>query len=374
MLLTIIIFILTLLTLVVVHEFGHFLVARKFGIKVLEFGFGIPPRAWGKKVGETIVSVNWLPIGGFVSLLGEDETGKGNISERDFRAKRVEQRIAVVVAGVVMNLLLAWLLFYLVLGASGFKTRFPLLADHQFLGTQQNEQYILVDQVAEGSPAQMSGLKVGDRILALNGQTTTEREQLINQVKDQAGKEIRLTVKNEKTGRVREVLAIPRVNPPAGEGPLGVALGEIKVANVSYSGAEKLLAAPIHSANIITYSAKILGSLVGQSVKQKSFEPVSTSVAGPVGITNMANTILTSTTHPLLPYLDFMGILSLNLAVFNLLPIPALDGGRLFFLLIEALTRKKVHAGFEKWVHTIGMAFLLALTLLITFSDIRKFF
>src|SRR3989344_4952609 len=114
MIFSIIIFIITLLVLVLIHEFGHFLMAKKFGIKVEEFGFGIPPRIFGKKVGETLYSLNALPIGGFVRLLGEDETGKVQ-SSRDFRVKSAEQRIAVVVAGVAMNLILAWIIFYTVI-------------------------------------------------------------------------------------------------------------------------------------------------------------------------------------------------------------------------------------------------------------------
>ena len=115
MIFPIIIFILTLLVLVIIHEFGHFIMAKKFGIKVEEFGFGIPPKLWGKKIGETLYSLNLIPFGGFVKLLGEDENDKKVINKRDFRAKTVTQRIIVVVAGVTMNLILAWILFYTVL-------------------------------------------------------------------------------------------------------------------------------------------------------------------------------------------------------------------------------------------------------------------
>src|SRR3989344_5492950 len=128
MILTIIIFILTLLFLVVIHELGHFLMAKKFGIKVEEFGFGIPPRAWGKKIGETLVSINWLPFGGFVKLLGEDEIDKNLLNnKRSFASQSVFKRIIVVVAGVAMNFILAFILFYFILGFQGFKTSLPLL-------------------------------------------------------------------------------------------------------------------------------------------------------------------------------------------------------------------------------------------------------
>ena len=115
---SILIFIITLLVLVLIHEFGHFLMAKRFGIKVLEFGFGIPPRIWGRKIGETIYSLNWLPFGGFVNLLGGDEEkpiGRAGPGNRDFRTKSVWQRITVVVAGVTMNLFLAWIIFYTII-------------------------------------------------------------------------------------------------------------------------------------------------------------------------------------------------------------------------------------------------------------------
>src|SRR3989344_6709550 len=155
MIFSIIIFILTLLVLVVIHELGHFLMAKKFNIKVLEFGFGLPPKAWGKKIGETIFSLNWLPFGGFVRLLGEDETDQEVLdNKRSFAAQKVWKRIIVVVAGVAMNFLFAWLLFYIILPAQNFKFQLDLRLDHQFaFAKQEIEPVILITQVAPNSPA-----------------------------------------------------------------------------------------------------------------------------------------------------------------------------------------------------------------------------
>lgn len=373
MILTITIFILTILFLMFVHELGHFLMAKKFDIKVLEFGFGIPPKIIGKKIGETILSLNLLPIGAFVRLMGEDETGA--VTARDFRAKSVGARMVVVVAGVAMNFLVAFTLFYLVLGWQGFQARFPLIVDHRFVGvTQKNENFVLIGQVAKGSPAQEAGIHSGDQMVAINGENIIEGKQAIEKTKSLAGQEIKLTLANPETHQTKVVQVTPRKNPPEGEGPLGVTLGQVKVANLLYEKPwQKILSGPIHAYNIVIYSGRITGDLINQSFAQKSFGPVSSSVSGPVGITNIANQIL-KTQNPFIPYLGFIALISLNLAVFNLLPIPALDGGRLFFLLIEAVTRRKVHAGIERWVHTIGMALLLGLTLLVTLSDIKKIF
>lgn len=374
---TVLIFIITLLILVVIHELGHFLVAKKFNIKVLEFGFGIPPRAFGKKWGETLISLNWLPFGGFVKLLGEDEVDRKALeSERSFAAQKVGKRISVVVAGVIMNLLLAWVLFYIVLGAQDFKAQFPLFLDHKFIGVEQkNESNILISSVSENSPANLVGLKSGERIITFNDEFVKSSEELISKTKELAGTEVKLTVSDPEGRDYKSVQITPREAPPEGQGPLGVSLVQIQLANLSYENPlQKIFAGPTHSINIVAYSGRILGMLISESIQTKKLEPVSQTVAGPVGITSIVNTILTEVKNPLIPYLDFVAILSLNLAVMNILPIPALDGGRFFFLLYEVVTRKRVHAEVEKWVHTIGMAILLTLMLLITFSDIKKLF
>lgn len=370
----ILVFIVTLLILVLIHEWGHYFAAKRFNIKVLEFGFGIPPRAWGKKIGETIWSLNWLPFGGFVRLLGEDESDPSVLDDkRSFAKAAIWKRITVVLAGVVMNLLLAWVLFYIVLGVQGFKTKLPLLSDYNFVGVnQQIESAIIVGNIAAGSPAQQAGLKDGDRILEVNGTTVMDADKFVEVVKANAGREIKLMISNIQGEEKREVGIVPRENPPAGQGALGVSLGGLKTVNLSYdSPMQKLFAAPIHSYNLIGYSGKILGDMIGLSVKERDVTPVSNAVAGPVGITSVVGQIL-SVEKPLIPYLDFMAALSLNLAVVNVLPFPGLDGGRLLFLVIEAITRKKTHAVVEKYVHTIGLVVLLSLIVLITISDIRK--
>lgn len=378
MIFSIFVFIITLLILILIHELGHFLMAKKFGIKVLEFGFGIPPRAWGKKIGETLVSINWLPFGGFVRLLGEDLPAGRQVkyilnNPRSFAAKPVTQRFLVVLAGVVMNLFLAWIIFYITLSINGFKVQFPLLLEHQFLGaTQQNETSVFISGVSNDSPAQKAGLKSGLQIVGVNSQQVLNGQQLIKTINDLAGEEISLTLKDQK-GNLDTLKIIPRKNPPVGQGALGVELSGMTVANLEYQGVAKILAGPIHSWNIVAYSGKIIGVLVEQSLHTKSLGPVSQTVSGPVGVSGIVNDILTTAKNPLLSYLDFMAILSLNLAVFNVLPIPALDGGRIFFLLIEGLLRRKVRAEIEHWVHTVGMVLLLTLMLLVTLSDIKKF-
>lgn len=351
--------------------------AKKFGIKVEEFGFGLPPRVWGKKIGETIYSINWLPFGGFVKLLGEDGVEKEELkNKRSFAAANVWVRIGVVVAGVSMNFVLAWILFYIVLFSKDFKFQLPLPIDYQFAGVEQkNDIRVFIAAISTDSPAFKASLKQGEEIVSVNGENILNDGQMVSLIKSYAGKEINLTVKNPQSNEVRDIKLIPRENPPKGEGPIGIALTQVRLANLEYkTTTQKLFSGVSHSYNVASYSLKMLGLIINQSFAKKDFSVLSHSVAGPVGITSLANTVLTSTDKPLIPYLDFMAMLSLNLAVMNLLPIPALDGGRLFFLLIEGILRRKVRANIEKWVHAFGMAVLLGLTLLITFSDIKKLF
>lgn len=373
---TILIFIVTILILVLIHEFGHFLAARKFGIKILEFGFGIPPRVVGKKWGETLVSLNWLPLGGFVRLLGEDDTDSQALKDkRSFAVQKVWKRIVVVVAGVTMNLLLAWVLFYATLSAQGFKTQIPLLVDHHFVGVNQtNEQLIVVSNVAKGSPADQVHLQSGDRIIALNSQSITSDSDFIDKVKALAGKQISLTVSDIQKQNSHSVELTPRINPPDGEGAMGVALGSFNMAVLEYqTPLQKLWSGPVHSYNLTVYSIKAFGRTIQTAMKEKTLAPVSQNVAGPVGITRLLGDIL-SVKNPLLPYLDFLAMLSLNLAVINLFPFPGLDGGRLVFLLWEAITRRKPSPVIEKYVHSIGLVVLIGLILLVTVSDIKKLF
>jgi len=268
---------------------------------------------------------------------------------------------------------LAWVLFYIVIAAQGYKIQLPLLSPYKFAWVEQREEnVILVGKVAENSPANKSGLESNDRIYALNGQKISNVDYLIQLIKENAGKEISLVITDIQGNNKREVKIVPRENPPANEGALGISLGGFSFAELTFEkGWQKALSGPIHSYNIATYSYSILADTVAYSFAKRDITPVSQSVAGPIGITNIVKEIL-SIKNPLIPYLDFMAALSLNLAIVNILPFPGLDGGRFLFLIIEAVTRKKVHETIEKYVHTIGFAILLSLIVLLTISDLKK--
>ncbi len=388
--LTLLAFFAILSVLVLIHEAGHYFVAKKLGIKVEEFGFGLPPRLWGKKKGETIYSLNWLPIGGFVKLYGEDEAGAGRIekpkeverhakdSKRAFCSRSVGQRAAVVVAGVVMNTVLAVVIYYSFMLLSGFKTQLPLIGEHTFFAVNQAiKTEIIVSAVSKNSPAEKVGITPFSKIISLNGKEVKSMEEFSKTVKEYKGKEITLSWENINTGKRATARVIPRMNPPKDEGALGVGFYPVKTVILSYdTPTQKLFSGFIHPANLMVYNFDVMQSLIGVSVKEKNVEPLSQSVSGPVGIYSIVGAIINipNVKERVLEMLNLTGLLSISLAFFNLLPIPGLDGGRLFFIIIEAVTKKKVNQKVEGYAHAIGMIVLIALIILITFKDIWQLF
>lgn len=393
MVLTALVFLLILSALVLIHELGHFLVAKYFGIKVEEFGFGLPPRIFGKKIGETIYSINWLPIGGFVKLFGEDEAGAGKVSlptnnkklitknkdqERAFFAKTPWQRAAVVVAGVVMNVILACTIFYVYLFAVGFHVELPLIGNHQFFGVQQQvTEGIIVDKVSKNSPAEKAGIASSERIVSVNGENVANTSRFLQIVNSNKGKEISLGLENLTTNKRFVAKLTPRVNPPKDEGSMGIRFYSVRTVNLTYkTQSQKLFSGVAHPFNMMAYQYDILKMLIAASFKEKTAAPLSGAVSGPVGIYSVVGSILEIPTlrERVLQIFNLAGLLSISLAFFNILPIPALDGGRLFFILIEAVLGKKVPQHIETTIHTVGMAVLLGLFVLITFQDIVKLF
>jgi regulator of sigma E protease len=359
MLLTILIFIVMLSILVLIHEAGHFWVARKMGIKVEEFGLGLPPKIWGKKIGETEYTLNALPIGGFVRMYGETpdgvsvrESGSDPDSDRTFLGKSKLARTAVLLAGVTANLLLGAIIFSVV-----FTAGLPIYSA-RIIPT--------IDRVEQGSPAAAAGLQAGDKIISLDGVPFNQvKPSFSEKVAESEGTPITLEVEHQ--GKTNTVELTPRKNPPAGQGAMGVSLKAEtfveKVERYPFYAAwwEGFKQAGIFAADIV----KGLGSMLTQA----THGTVPKDVAGPVGIA----AILDQARGLGWTYvLWFAGIISVNLAVVNVLPIPALDGGRLLFVLIEAISGRKVNQDVERWAHTIGMAALLLLILAITFSDITK--
>ncbi len=351
MLASILIFILVLSVLILVHELGHFFTAKKCGIKVEEFGFGIPPRIWGKKVGETIYSINALPFGGFVRLHGEQEETEETNIRRSFLHKSKGKRALVIVAGVIMNFVLAIVAFAIV---------------YSFSGIPKDTGRIKVVDVAAGSPAEKAGIVVGDIITKVDKVEVSDSDLFISKTSEFKGNKVSYELLRED--KTLTVNVSPRENPPEGEGPVGVTITTMELFYPPvwqrpfygiYYGFE----------NSFRWIGTVTQGLFGIAM-DTSQGRIPTEISGPVGIFAIIYEIL-KTKDPIL-LVNVIGILSINLAVLNILPLPALDGGRLLFIGIEAVTRKKVSQKTEAIINSIGFYLLIALLLAVTIGDIKK--
>lgn len=374
MFLTIIVFLLILSILVLIHEFGHFVVGRLAGVGVEEFALGLPftKPIFSKKLKDGMkLSLYPLLFGGFVKLLGEEgEKNRATIKGKFFYKINVWKRIAVVVAGVSMNLLLAIVSFYLFLGASGFKVVIPKFTDFHF--GSPTSPAVALTAVLKDSPAEVAGLKPGDIILDVDGKKFSVLSDFQKYVRDNAGKEIHFLVSDTTLSKYREVNIIPRLSPPPGEGPIGVGIGEALI--VEYlTPSQKSLSGLSYTADMFGYNISVISHFASQAVKVKNVEPLSESVSGPVGIASAVGSILDlGGFAAIIQLFNLLGLLSLSLAFMNILPFPALDGGRLAFLLIEAFTGKKLSPNHENKINQVGMFILLGLIVLVSASDVIK--
>ncbi len=358
--LTVIIFIIILGVLVFVHELGHFLVAKKNGVKVEEFGFGFPPRIFGIKRGGTIYSINAIPLVGFVRILGED--GQDKDDPHSFAAKKIWRRAIILVAGVTMNIILA--IFLLSLGnIIGLPTT---IDDSQNV----NNARVEITDVAANSPAQAAGLKLGDTIIKMTtaGASVVQNITKVVQVQDftdqNKGKEITITINRAKA--LSDLNLTPRANPPSGEGAMGVGLA--RVADISLPWYRAIYEGFIYTFNLMWLIIQALGMLLWQLI---SHGKVSSDITGPVGIYQITGQ---AAKMGFIYLVNLTALLSINLAIINILPFPALDGGRILFLIIEKIKGSPVSQRVERAVHSAGFVFLILLMLLITVRDVIKLF
>lgn len=356
MFLTIIVFILILGLLVFVHELGHFVAARKNGVKVEEFGFGFPPRIFGVKRGETIYSLNWIPLGGFVKIKGED--GENREDEDSFSHKKIWRRAIILAAGVFMNFVLAAVLL-----SVGFMIGLPQVINGENGYAKISDAKVQVVQILENTPAADAGLHPGDAILEIDGQKLEDVEVMQTYLAGKIDMPVRFIL--ERDGQKIEKEISPTFLIETGRGGIGVGL--IKTGIVSYpwylslwKGAES---AVLFTGEVAIAFYELIKNLI---VTQK----VSVDLSGPVGIAVLTGQVARM---GIIYLLQFTALLSINLAVINFLPFPALDGGRILFLIIEKIRRKPVSQKIENLVHNIGFSLLMLLILLVTYRDVIKF-
>ncbi|MDQ5971815.1 MAG: Zinc metalloprotease [Patescibacteria group bacterium] len=350
--------------MVVSHEFGHFIVAKKSGIRVDEFAFGFKPRLWSIKKGETTYSINALPIGGYVSIFGEnpdDENTNGPDRDRSFVHKPKYIQALVLVAGVVMNFLVAWLLFTV-----GFMTGLPSSVANAPAGSNITDAELAVTSVLKNSPAEVGGLKTGDRIkqLSVAGDMTEvpSIESLKYFIRKHSTENI--TVEFTRKSTVMETNITPKAGLVEGEAGIGIGMdmiGTLKLPIYKALWQGLKLSANVFVATVVGFYTLIHNAVIGQGDMS--------AVTGPVGIVGVVGNAMS---FGFVYLLSFTALISINLAVINLIPFPALDGGRLLFLLIERIKGSRIKPKIANIVNMIGFMLLMILMVVVTFNDIRK--
>lgn len=381
-LLSIIAFLVIFSVLVLVHELGHFWAAKKAGICVEEFGFGLPPRIWGKETSHQITykdkdgktkhkkekmiwSLNWIPFGGFVKMLGEDDDSKeAKTNPRSFANRPIGWRILVVVAGVCMNFLLGWFLLTVAFSVGSE----PLLVTASDVQKGiDNGSIITSDGVVINENTGESALKESDIIIKVNNENVKNFDDLGKIIKDKEGN-LSLTIKSYDENN-EELISTVEINKDTLKQDISFStvpvIEEIKKMKLSPPAA--FLYAGKESVRISVLSVEVFGSVIKKIAT--TFSPPE-GVAGPVGIARFTYNFVKL--GEMMKLVVFMAMISLSLAVINIMPLPALDGGRLLFLIVELFTGKKPSPKWEASIHGAGLILLLSLIALITWSDITN--
>lgn len=362
---SIIIFIIVLAVLILVHELGHFLVAKKAGVKVPEFGLGFPPRIFGIKKGETEYTLNWIPFGGFVKIVGEnaDEEIAKEDALRSLTSKPRQVQAAIIAAGVLFNFLFAWAVF-----SAGFMIGLPSSAETTPLSAFVTEPKLTVTSVLSGAPAEQAGLKAGDILLAL----TSKNDALQNISRASEAQAFIASYGKEPVGflykRGNSEPAFLSIVPKEGIVPekpaIGITMDVVGIARLNPLSAvwEGGLVTTHLIGNVAVGFFEFIKSIANGTANVKE-------IAGPVGIAGLVGQ---AEALGFIHLMMFMAFISVNLGVINLIPFPALDGGRLLFLAIEAIKRSPINPRVSALANTIGFALLLLLMFVVTYNDIAR--
>lgn len=338
--------------LIMIHEFGHFIVAKISGVWVEEFGLGLPPRLFGKKIGETIYSLNWLPIGGFVKLHGETSSDEVVYPKRAFTNKRKVTKIAITIAGIVMNFILAVVLFAIVYSFVGIPGRID----------------ILIQSVSEKSPAATAGILKDDIVNKVDNVDVTTGSKFIEEIGKFKGKSVSVEIK--RGNKDIKLNVIPRLNPPLGEGSLGVEFRENQEIYFPPIWQRPFVGAWYGMKQTVDLSKAVVFGL-GSAAQDVSRGKAPKGVVGPIGIIGF---FIQFAQLGILPLINLVGVVSVNLAIINLIPFPPLDGSRIALVIAEWITKKKLTAKMEERVYIVGFAVLIILMLLITSREIPAVF
>lgn len=347
--------------LVVFHEFGHAIAARRNGVVVEEFGIGFPPTAWKRKLKNgTLFTLNWLPIGGFVRLKGEHDSAKG---EGTYGGATLWVKTKILLAGVFVNWATAVVIFT-ILALVGM----PKVLPNQFAvagDTYEQSSGVLAGAVSKDSPAAKAGVQAGDKLISIEGEPVTKAADFSNQTQARAGKTVELVYEN--AGVVKNTQVTLNQDRANGQGYIGVGAAERATQRATWS-------APIVGVGLtVQFTAETFKGLGGSiaNLFQAKFAEAGANVTGPIGI---IATLKDFSQGGLVPVLFLVGVLSLTLAIMNVLPIPALDGGRLFVTLLFRALKKPLTKEREEAIQTVGFTALMLLVIIITVVDVKRFF
>jgi regulator of sigma E protease len=363
---TIILFLIVLAILIFVHELGHFLVAKKSGIRVDEFALGFPPKIFSWVRGETKYVLNLIPFGGYVKIFGEnpdDESMTGVDSARSFVNAKKWKQVCVLLAGIFFNILFAWIL---ISGSFMFGSLVPVGEDSSKYSKYIKESQVVITSVATDSPAEKAGLLQGDKLISVESvsgidlNTTKVRELVENSVDNQ------IDIVYERAGEIKNLVAVAELNPEDNRKIIGIYMENVGVVKLNpilalWEGGRL---------TIVTFKQIVvgLGTFLAQVfIGRGDFSQVS----GPVGIVGLVGD---AANFGFAYFLGFIAFISLNLAVINLIPFPALDGGRVLFVIIETIIRRPIKPKIANTLNAIGFFLLISLMVIITYRDIMKFF
>ncbi len=338
--------------MIMFHEFGHFLVAKKAGIKVLEFAFGFGPKLFGIKGKETLYSVRIFPLGGFVRFLSAEEIeeieeidleSKQELLKRSFESKSIWRKMSVIVAGPIMNFVLGALLFVMIFAWFGV----PTASNDNVIGS------IVVDK-----PAATVGLSAGDRIISVNGIDTPDWNSVTQQIHSRPGEKIAFKIEKAKTGEIITMEITPEYDQQSGRGLIGIS------PNIVSQKVSVLKAVQYGLQQTVEFTRLVVVLII-----QMITGEVPVELSGPVGIVQV---IGEGARQGISSLLSLTAILSIQFGILNLLPIPALDGGQLVVLTYEGIRRKPLAPEKKGWIQLTGFALLMALMIAVTYKDILR--
>jgi len=354
---TIVLFIIVLTFLILVHELGHFWVAKRAGVRVEEFGIGFPPRLWGLKRGETFYSINLIPFGGFVKMLGENTLEGGLADEGSLATKSRLAQAGVLVAGVVANFLIAWFLL-----SAALMIGLPAAVGTAPAGLEVTDPILMITSVQGGSPAETAGLKPGDEVIS--AATPDEFVTGIAAARDT----VTITVRSAGEEGIREVIIRPKVGLIA-EGVPGIGVGVDLVGMAKAGPLAALWQGLLFTLRLVGLIVTGFFTLIKEAVLGEA--NMVKSLVGPIGLAGLVGDAQMIGLGYLLAFVAFI---SVNLAVLNLIPFPALDGGRLLILAIEGIIGKTLPAKLVGYLNLIGFVLLISLMLAVTYGDLIRLF